>query len=146
MRTVETLLKNKSNQAWSIGRSQTVYEAIKLMGDKDIGALPVIENNRLIGIISERDYSRKIKLLNLSSDDTLIENVMTRRVYYTEPNESIDSCMRLMTEKHIGHIPVLKNKELIGMISLGDVVKQVFESQKEKIKELEHYISWEESY
>jgi len=146
MSNVNKLLKCKATEIWNIAPDETVYRALEVMKEKNIGALVVVKDEQLIGILSERDYARKITLESKSSKETLVMDIMTRRVCYTTPEQNIEECMVLMTEKKIRHLPVLENNKLIGMISLGDVVKEIIQDQKHKIKELENYITWEESY
>ena len=146
MVNVETLLADKEKAVWCIGPESTVFEAIELMDKKGIGALAVTHNDELVGILSERDYARKVILKGRSSAETKVEEIMTRDVFYTYPEQSVEDCMVLMSEHHIRHLPVLQKKNLIGMISLGDVVKQIIKEQKLKIEHLEQTISWGESY
>lgn len=146
MGTVEHLLADKGYNIWSISPAATVYDAIKLMADKDIGALPVVEGNKLIGILSERDYTRKVILQDRSSKNTRVSEIMTVDVFHITPAMGVDECMRIMSKQHFRHLPVVLDNELIGMISIIDVVKAVIEEQKEKIQHLEHDISWGESY
>lgn len=145
MTTVEKLLQGKTN-VWNIGPDATVYEAIQVMDAKSIGALVVILNDELIGIISERDYARKIILKDRSSKETKVREIMTTRVFHTFPEQNIEECMAVMTTHRIRHLPVLSNNRLVGLVSLGDVVKEIISEQKFKIETLEHTISWEESY
>lgn len=146
MTTVEKLLQGKSADVWNISPDATVYDAILKMDEKSIGALAVILNDELIGIISERDYARKIILKNRSSKHTKVREIMTTRVFHTFPEQKIEECMAVMTTHHIRHLPVINKNKLVGMISLGDVVKEIISEQQFKIETLEHTISWEESY
>ena len=146
MHTVEHLLADKGYVIWSVSPDDTVYAAIKLMADKDIGALPVTIANRLVGIISERDYTRKVILQDRSSKSTLVKEIMTADVYHITPAMSIDECMRIMSKRHFRHLPVVLENELIGMISIIDVIKAIIDEQKDKIEHLEHNITWSESY
>ena len=146
MATVETLLASKEKTVWSISPTNTVYAAIQMMDEKGIGALAVTHNDNLVGIISERDYARKVILKGRSSSETNVDDIMTRDVLYTFPGQSVEDCMVMMTEHHIRHMPVMQNKTLVGMISLGDVVKEIIKEQKIKIEHLEQTISWGESY
>lgn len=146
MKKVEKLLASKSHDLWHIGPEDSVYNAIKLMEDKEIGALAVLRNDTLIGIISERDYARKVILKNRSSKETKIKEIMTRQVYYTFPEQDIEECLAIMTRHHVRHLPVLQNSEIVGMISIGDVVREIISEQQFKIEHLEHTISWEEAY
>lgn len=146
MTTVEKLLEARNSDIWHIGPDDTVYNAIKLMNEKKIGALAVVLDDELIGIISERDYARKVILKDRSSKDTKVKDIMTSRVFHTYPQQKIEECMAVMSEHHIRHLPVMVNNKLTGMISIGDVVKEIISDQQFKIEQLEHTISWEESY
>jgi CBS domain-containing protein len=138
---VAEILKAKGNNIFSITSGYTVYDALKVMGEKNIGALLVIENQQLVGIISERDYARKIILKGKSSQDTLVKEIMTKEVISVLPDDKIDKCMELMSEKHIRHLPVMQDGIVTGIISITDVVKAIIESQKETISLLHNYIS-----
>jgi len=138
---VAEILKAKGNNIFSITSDYTVYDALKVMGEKNIGALLVIENQQLVGIISERDYARKIILKGKSSQDTLVKEIMTKEVISVLPEDKIDKCMELMSEKHIRHLPVMQDGIVTGIISITDVVKAIIESQKETISLLHNYIS-----
>jgi CBS domain-containing protein len=146
MGTVEHLLSNKGYKIWTIAPEQLVYDAIKLMAEKDIGALPVVEDGKLIGIVSERDYTRKVILQDRSSKNTRVSEIMTKNVFHITPAMGIDECMRIMSKNHFRHLPVVFDGELIGIISILDVIRAVVEVQKDKIQQLEHDISWGESY
>ncbi|MFO7602894.1 MAG: CBS domain-containing protein [Gammaproteobacteria bacterium] len=146
MKDVAALLSAKTAEVWSVAPQTTVYEAIKLMETKGIGALVVLDAGALAGVVSERDYARKVILKGRASSDTRVEEIMTRRVYYTYPEQDIDACLVVMTEHHIRHLPVMQGETVIGMISMGDVVKEIIREQRDKIKQLEHYINWEASY
>ena len=146
MTNVAGLLKNKGHIVWSVRSDQTVFDAIKLMDDKEVGAVPVIDANRLVGIISERDYARKVILKDRSSKQTLVSEIMTRNIYHAVLEQDIHSCMATMSKHHIRHLPVMEDNQVIGMLSLGDVVKEIIADQQYKIENLEHSISWGESY
>jgi CBS domain-containing protein len=146
MKKVENLLTTKGHDVWHISPEDSVYNAIKLMEDKEIGALAVLLNGIMIGIISERDYARKVILKNRSSKETKIKEIMTRQVYYTYPEQDIDECLAIMTRHHVRHLPVLLNDKIVGMISIGDVVREIISEQQFMIERLEHTISWEETY
>ena len=122
MPTIKDLLKRKGDSVYSISADAKVYEALKLMADKEIGALLVIEDEKLVGIISERDYARKIILKGKFSKDTLVREIMATEIFSLSPGQTIEGCMGLMTEKRIRHMPVLEEGQLVGMISIGDVV------------------------
>jgi CBS domain-containing protein len=141
MATVKQLLESKDNHVWSISPETTVFEGLQFMAEKNIGALLVTRDDKLIGIFSERDYARKVILKGKASKDTTIGELMTREVVYTTPEDSLDECMALMIAKHIRHLPILNNDKLIGLLTLGDLVKQIMSNQEFKIQELEKYIS-----
>ena len=133
-------------ELWSVSPDDTVFNAIKLMDEKGIGALTVVDQGKLVGIISERDYARKVILKDRSSKSTLVKEIMTSHVMFTEPSQKANECLAIMNHHHIRHLPVQDKGKLVGMISMGDVVKDIIDSQQVKIKELEHYVAWEESY
>ncbi len=141
MITVSGILKNKGNEVFSVAPDTTVYDAIKLMSDKNIGALPVIENGSMCGIFSERDYARKIVLLNRKSQETPVSEIMTASVISVSPATTLDECMGLMSSKKIRHLPVLEQDSLVGIISIGDVVTAIIKAQKETIDHLHKYIT-----
>jgi CBS domain-containing protein len=141
MKKVRDILQAKAPDVWSIGPDALVYDAMKLMADKAIGALLVMDGNKLVGIISERDYARKIILQGRSSHSTQVREIMTSRVVYTEPERNIDECMALMTDKRIRHLPVLESGAVSGVISIGDLVKAIIAEQKFIIEQLERYIT-----
>jgi len=141
MISVSQILKNKNNEIYSVTPVTTVYDAIKLMGEKNIGALPVLENGMLCGIFSERDYARKIVLLNRKSQETPISEIMTSTVITIGPADTLDLCMEIMSSKKIRHLPVVNDNKLVGIISIGDVVTAIIESQKETINHLQNYIT-----
>lgn len=143
MYTVRQILQNKGQQVWSISPAASVYEALQLMAAKDIGALAVVEEDRLVGIFSERDYARKVILHGKTSRETRVDEIMTGKVVIVGPERTTDECMALMTEKHIRHLPVVEGERLIGLISIGDVVKAVISNQEFVINQLENYISGE---
>ncbi|MBP1769380.1 MAG: putative signal transduction protein with domain [Candidatus Aminicenantes bacterium] len=140
MITVKDILDEKGHTAWTIGPDATVLEALELMAKKGLGALVVLENDEVVGIMSERDYARKIMLMGRQSQDTPVKDIMTREVYGVHDDTTADECMVLMTDKHIRHLPVCKEGKLAGIISIGDVVKAVITDQKVKIENLENYI------
>lgn len=146
MVTIEKVINTKGNDVWHISPDATVFDAVKEMDKRGVGALPVVSNDRLVGIISERDYARKVILKGLSSKEALVKDIMTERVFHTFPKQDIFECMAVMTKHHIRHLPVVLDAKLVGMISLGDVVKEVISEQQFKIEQLEHTISWGESY
>jgi len=140
MLTVKKILEKKGREIHSVNPNQTVFEALKVLADKEIGAVLVMENDEMCGIFSERDYARKIVLKGLFSKDALVKDVMTKDVFSITPDENVFNCMQMMTDKKIRHLPVIKNNKVEGMISIGDVVNLVIHSQKESIESLENYI------
>ena len=141
MKTVKQIFKNKETVVYSTTSNSSVLDALQLMMEKNISALLVIENDQLLGIFTERDYARKIILKGKSSKETLIKDVMTVNPHTISPDEKIDSCMELMTNKHFRHLPVVENGKVSGMVSIGDLVKFVIEDQKQTISQLENYIN-----
>lgn len=140
-RTVNDLLRDKGTAVWSITPDATVYEAIQFIAEKGIGALLVKENDRVVGLISERDYARKVILEGRSSRDTLVRDVMSADVVSVRPDQPVSDCMELMTDKRIRHLPVMQDGELLGLVSIGDLVKEVIAEQQFIIDQLENYIS-----
>ena len=143
MTYVEQLLKTKGNEIWSIAPQATVYEALQIMSEKDVGALLVLDKGNLVGIFSERDYARKLILKGRFSKDTTVGELMTREVLYIESQSTIEDCMALMTAKRVRHLPVLENERLIGIVTIGDVVKQIISDREFTIQQLERYIKGE---
>ena len=141
MRTVEQLLQVKGTDIWSIEPLATTYNALQIMAEKNVGALLVMEKEKLVGIFSERDYARKVILKDKSSKNTSVGDLMTREVFYINADSTLEESMALMTAKRIRHLPVLKNNQLIGIVTLGDVVKQIISDQQFAIRELEKYIT-----
>ncbi len=143
MTRIEDFLKlNKNRQIWTISKDQSVKQALVLMSEKNIGAIIIVDNNDFpIGIFSERDYARKIILKGKSSKDTLLDEVMTKELITVTRDYKIDQCMEIMTEKKIRHLPVLKNKKIVGIISIGDVLKIMIKEQKELIDHLQKFIT-----
>ena len=141
MARVKQLLQGKGHDVWSIGPEASVYDAIAKMAQEEVGALVVLEGESLIGVVSERDYARKVVLQGRSSRDTKIKDIMTTRVAYARPDQSVEDCMAMMTEKRIRHLPVMDGDKLLGVISIGDLVKFIIEEQKHVIEQLEQYIS-----
>ena len=142
MTTVAEILKSKSSaQIYSVAPSDTILSALRLMADKGIGALLVMEDGQIAGIFTERDYARKVVLLGRSSGDTPVREVMTRAVRFVHPTNSAEECMALMTENRLRHLPVVDNGRLLGLVSIGDLVKDIMSQQQFVIKQLEHYIS-----
>jgi CBS domain-containing protein len=141
MITVSGILRQKTSAIFSVTPSTTVYDAILLMSEKNIGALPVVEEGKLCGIFSERDYARKIILQNRKSQETAVSEIMTGTVITVKPGDTIDRCMEIMSEKKIRHLPVCENDVLVGIISIGDVVTAVIDAQKNTIDHLQNYIA-----
>ena len=141
MTTVRQILETKGREIWSVAPDATVYDAIKLMADKNVGALMVLEGDQLRGIISERDYARKVILKGKSSKETPVKEIMSTDVITIPPERSTDECMALMTLKRIRHLPVIERDKLLGMISIGDVIKAIISEQEFTIKQLENYIT-----
>ncbi len=140
MKTVRQLLQAKQSGVYTIEPDAPVIAALHLMAEHGIGALPVVADGRLAGILSERDYARKIVLQGRSSHDTRVSEIMTARVFCVGPQQTVEECMVLMTEKRIRHLPVLDHKKVVGVISIGDVIKEVISEQKFIIAQLESYI------
>ena len=141
MGKVRNILHNKGNAVYSVEPDMMVYRAIELMCEKNIGGLLIVENGKLVGIFTERDYARKLILKGKSSKDTPIKDLMTSNLVTVSPETSIDDCMRVMTGRKIRHLPVLDKGNLVGIISIGDVVHFIIEEQKSIIEHLEHYIT-----
>lgn len=138
---VSDILRAKDGKIFSVTGEITVYEAVKIMGEKNIGALLVMEEDKLKGIISERDYARKVALKGKLSKETFVKEIMTAQVITISPEDTIEKCMELISAKHIRHLPVVQNNTVLGMISIGDVVNAIIETQKETIEQLKHYIT-----
>jgi CBS domain-containing protein len=141
MLRIKYLLSTKPKTIWSIGPDEPVLHAIRLMSDRQIGALPVMTGEQLVGIVSERDYARKVILMGRSSADTPVSQIMTTAVITVTSDDTVHRCMELMTEKRIRHLPVIEKAKMIGMISIGDLVKAVIEEQQQTIVQLERYIA-----
>ena len=141
MLRVKHLLSMKGKDVWSIGPDQPVLEAVRLMAEKHIGALPVMRDADLVGIVSERDYARKVILMGRSSADTPVRDIMTATVKTVSPEEAVHRCMELMTDMRIRHLPVVDKQRVVGMVSIGDLVKAVIEEQQQTITQLERYIA-----
>lgn len=141
MTTIAQLLDSKERHIWHVTPNDFVYDAIKLMAEKGIGALLVMEGDNLVGILSERDYARKVILKGKSSKQTPVADIMTKEVLFCHQQQNIEACMALMTEKHIRHLPVMEEEKVVGMISIGDLVKTIIAEQKFTIEQLEQYIS-----
>jgi CBS domain-containing protein len=141
MLRVNHLLARKGREVWSVDADQPVLEAIHIMADRRVGALPVMRGGELVGVVSERDYARKVILLGRSSAETPVWQIMSSPVVSVAPGDSVKHCMELMTERRIRHLPVVEGGDMIGMISIGDLVRAVIEEQQETIEQLEKFIS-----
>ena len=141
MNFVKELLKNKGTEVWSLTPDTRVFDALEIMADKNIGAMPVLESEKIVGMFSERDYARKVILHGKASKNTLIKEIMSTKVLYVGLEQSIEECMALMTDKRIRHLPVLEDGKLLGIISIGDIVKAIISDQQITIHWLEKYIS-----
>jgi len=140
MKTLMQLLQSKGREVHTITPDARVIDALKLMADRDIGALVVLDNGRLAGILSERDYARKVVLRGKSSEDIPVREIMTSKVVTVQPGQSVEECMSLMTHRRIRHLPVTEGERLIGVLSIGDLVKEVIADQEQTIRQLESYI------
>ena len=138
--TVKHLLEQKGQSLWTIDPDATVLDALAKMAEKDIGSLLVMDGEKLIGIITERHYSRNVVLKGKRSPTTLVSDIMERNVVHVRPEQSVEECMALMTDKRVRHLPVLEDKRAIGIVSIGDILKSIISKQKFVIDELEHYI------
>lgn len=141
MKTIRELLHEKGDKVWTIGPEASVYHALEEMAQHRIGSLVVVEAGRPVGLISERDYALKVALKGRSSRDTLVQDIMTRRVAVVAPTQTVEECMALMTEKRVRHLPVLEDGQLVGLVSIGDLVKAIISEQQFIIEQLEHYIA-----
>ncbi len=140
MRTVQQLLDEKGGVIQSIHPDDSVFDAVQKLANANIGSLIVIEDDRPVGIFTERDYARNVILEGKSSPTTPVRDIMTTRIIYVQPEQTVEECMAIMTDKHIRHLPVLSGEKLVGMISIGDLVKSIIEDQKFTIEQLEQFI------
>jgi Predicted signal-transduction protein containing cAMP-binding and CBS domains len=140
MNFVSQILKKKGGKIWSIAPRETAYKALQIMSEKDFGCLLVIDKEKVVGMFTERDYARKVILKGKSSKTTPVSELMTEKVLFVDPDTSVEDCMALMIEKCVRHLPVMENKKLVGLVTVGDVVKQHIVDQKFKIQELERYL------
>ena len=139
---ISALLHYKGSTVWDISPDATVFDAIQLMAERDVGALPVVSNGRLVGIFSERDYTRKIALAGKTSKQTFVREIIPSEVITVTPNDSVEECMRIMTENRIRHLPVMQHDEMVGIISIGDLVNWIISTQDAAIEQMESYIGW----
>ena len=141
MTTVDKLLSTKTKEIWSLVPDDSVFAALEMMADKNVSGLLIVKDEKLVGIFTERDYARKLILKGKFSKDTKVSDLMTKNVLYVEPKNTIQDCMKLMTDKRIRHLPVLDEGQLIGIVTIGDLVKQIISEQETTIHQLENYIS-----
>jgi CBS domain-containing protein len=141
MKTVKDILNSKGHEIWSVSSGSSVFDAVKMMAEKGVGALLVMDDGKLVGIITERDYARKIILEGKSSRNSAVSDVMTRKVLCVTPDRAVDECMALMTDKRARHLPVIEQKQVVGVISIGDLVKAMISEQQFLIDQLQQYIS-----
>jgi CBS domain-containing protein len=139
--TISEILSNKGNSVWSISPDSTVFEAIQMMTDKNVGALLVTENNKLVGIVSERDYTRKVVIKGKASKTTAVREILSSNVIHVSPAHTVEECMRLMTDRHFRHLPVLDGDKIVGIISIGDLVNWIISAQSTTISQLQTYIT-----
>jgi len=139
--TIGTILHHKGATVWTISPQATVFEAIQFLAQKNIGALPVVENDKLVGIFSERDYTRKVALEGKTSHATLVRDILSTHVATITPNDTVEDAMRLMTEKHIRHLPVMEEGRMVGFVSIGDMVNWIISAQNAAIDQMEAYLS-----
>jgi len=138
--TVRHLLEQKGRNVWTIGPDSTVFDALAKMAEKDIGSLVVMDGEKLVGIVTERHYSRNVILKGKKSPTTVVSDIMERDVIHVRPEQSVELCMALMTEQRVRHLPVLEGQKVVGIVSIGDLLKSIISKQKFIIDELEHYI------
>jgi CBS domain-containing protein len=141
MKLVSDILRSKGNDVWAVNPGDTVFDSLQLMAEKEVGALLVMDEDSLVGIVTERDYARKVILEGKSSKDSSVAEVMTKRVLCVEPERTVDECMALMTDKRARHLPVVENKQVIGVVSIGDLLAAMINEQQVLIDQLQHYIS-----
>ena len=139
--TVRLVLKDKSQNVWHVSPEARVYDAIGIMADKYVGALLVISEGNLVGVVSERDYARKVVLQGKSSEQTQVKEIMTSPAIFVTPELTVEDCMRIMTDKHIRHLPVGEDGKILGVISIGDLVKWIISAQQQTISQLHNYIT-----
>lgn len=139
--TVSSILATKGSDIWSISPDATVFEAIQLMAEKNVGALPVVQNDQLVGIISERDYTRKVILQGKSSKDTPVRDIMTQRLVTADPDDRVSECMQRITENRVRHLPILEGNKIVGILSIGDLLAWLIAAQRNALDNLERYVT-----
>jgi CBS domain-containing protein len=140
MTTIGQLLRDKGHKVHSVGPDSTVYDAIRAMAEENIGSLLVMEGGKIVGIVTERHYARNVALKGRASPATRVEDIMERRVLYAKPDQSVEECMAIMTDKRVRHLPVIEQEKVTGLVSIGDLVKSIISDQKFTIDQLEHFI------
>ena len=141
MKLVSDILRSKGDKIWVVKPDDTVFDSLRRMAQKEVGALLVLDGDKLVGIVTERDYARKVILEGKSSKDSAVSEIMTKRVLCVSPERTLDECMALMTDKRVRHLPVLDHKRVVGILSIGDLVKAMISEQKVLIDQLQHYIA-----
>ena len=139
--SISEILGHKGSKVWSIAPNATVFEAIQIMADKNVGAVLVTESDKLVGIISERDYTRKVVLKGKSSKTTAVKEILSSQIIHVSPSHTVEECMRLMTAHHVRHLPVLEEEKIVGIISIGDLVNWIISAQHTAISQLQTYIT-----
>lgn len=141
MHTVAEILRHKGSDVWTIGPDETILAALTIMAEKGIGALPVVSEGKLVGIVSERDYARKVALEGRSSRESKVHEIMSHKVLCARPEQTVQECMALMSDKRARHLPIVEHKKMVGMVSIGDLVKNIIAEQQFEIEALQHYIT-----
>jgi len=141
MQTIAEILRDKGSEVWSVGPDTVILDALKVMAEKGVGALIVIDQDKLVGIISERDYARKVALEGRSSRESKVGEIMSHKVLCARPDQTVQECMALMSDKRARHLPVVDHKKIIGMVSIGDLVKSIIAEQQFEIESLQYYIT-----
>lgn len=141
MHTIAEILRDKGSEVWSVSPDEVILDALKIMAEKGVGALLVMDKNKLVGIISERDYARKVALEGRSSRESKVSEIMSHRVLCARPDQTVQECMALMSDKRSRHLPILDHKEIIGIVSIGDLVKSIIADQQFEIENLQYYIT-----
>ncbi|TDJ43098.1 MAG: CBS domain-containing protein [Gammaproteobacteria bacterium] len=141
MQTIAEILRDKGSEVWSVGPDEVIMDALKIMAEKGVGALLVMEHDKLVGIISERDYARKVALEGRSSRESKVSEIMSHRVLCARPEQTVQECMALMSDKRSRHLPIVDHKKIIGIVSIGDLVKSIIADQQFEIENLQYYIT-----